>query len=291
MTGEYVSVNGLSTYYEVHGEGEPLLLMHGGFCTVEVLAALRAELSQHYRVYAPERRGHGRTADFEGPYNYERMAEDTIGYMEVLGLQSAHLVGFSDGANTALVVAIQRPDLVRTIVSMGGNFHCDGIASQFHGFMDSATPENFMPDLVAAYKQHGPDGPEHFPIVFEKIMTMWRTEPGADRCRPRVHLRALAHRLRRPRPHHAGTHDRDVPRHTQSAALRRTQRDTHVARCPGRPDRERGDTPLPGGVVPIASRDTTPACAPISNTSAGNWARRPEAPTCAPAVPASGGTS
>ncbi len=175
--GDYISVNGVRSYYEEHGEGDPLLLMHGGFCTVEVLSALTAELSKHYRVLVPERRGHGRTPDVEGPYTYERMGEDTIGFMQAMELESAHLVGFSDGANTALVVALERPDLVKSIVSIGGNYHFSGLADQFQAMIEHATPETFFPDLVAAYKQHSPDGPDHFPVVFKKINTMWGSEP------------------------------------------------------------------------------------------------------------------
>jgi pimeloyl-ACP methyl ester carboxylesterase len=177
MSSDYVDVNGLRTYYEVHGEGEPLLLMHGGFCTVEVLSALSSELSRVYRVIAPERRGHGRTADVEGPFDYDRMAQDTTGIMDALGIESAHLVGFSDGANTALVVAVQRPELVKKLVSIGGNFHYNGIAPQLHQFMAAATPDNFMQELAIPYKDLSPDGPEHFPVVFAKIMRMWKTEP------------------------------------------------------------------------------------------------------------------
>jgi len=177
MNGQYIEVNGLKSYYEFSGEGDPLVLMHGGFCTVEVLSALTAELAQHYQVFVPERRGHGRTPDVEGPYDYDAMASDTVGFMEAAGIERAHLVGFSDGANAALVVAIQRPDLVHKMTSLGGNYHYDGIAPQFHAFIDSAKPETFIPELAEAYKRLSPDGAEHFPIVFEKIMQMWRNEP------------------------------------------------------------------------------------------------------------------
>lgn len=122
-SGTYVDVNGLNTYYEVHGRGEPLILMHGGFCTVETFAKMLPGLAEHYRVFVPERRGHGRTPDVDGPYTYQAMAADTTGFMQALGIESAHLVGYSDGANTALIVAMERPDLVRKLVSIGGNFH------------------------------------------------------------------------------------------------------------------------------------------------------------------------
>ena len=115
--------------------------------------------------------------DVEGPYDYDVMAADTTGFIEAAGIGSAHLVGFSDGANAALVAAIQRPDLVRTLVSLGGNYHYDGIAPQFAAYMDSATPETFIPELAESYKKLSPDGAEHFPVVFEKIIRMWKNEP------------------------------------------------------------------------------------------------------------------
>jgi pimeloyl-ACP methyl ester carboxylesterase len=178
MTSDYISVNGLKTYYEVHGEGEPLLLMHGGFCTVETFARQTPEFAKRYRVYVPERRGHGRTADVEGPITYEAMAEDTAGFMKALEIESAHLVGYSDGGNTALVLAHKRPELVRKLVCIGANFHYNGMAPEAVQVMEHATPENFYPWLINRYKEVSPDGPEHLPEVFAKIMRMWREEPA-----------------------------------------------------------------------------------------------------------------
>jgi len=178
VSGESVNVNGLKTYYEVHGEGEPLLLMHGGFCTVETFARQTPEFAKHYRVFVPERRGHGRTPDVDGPITYEAMADDTIGLMAALGIESAHLVGYSDGGNTALVLALRRPDLVRKMVCMGANFHYNGMAPVAVQVMEHATPDNFYPWLINKYTELSPNGPEHLPVVFEKIMRMWREEPA-----------------------------------------------------------------------------------------------------------------
>ena len=83
--GQYVDANGVRTYYEVEGSGEPLVLLHGGLCAIETLAGLRAGLAGHYRVYLPERRGHGRTPDVEGPFTYELFADDTIAFMNQVG--------------------------------------------------------------------------------------------------------------------------------------------------------------------------------------------------------------
>ena len=178
MTGEYVDVDGLKTYYVVHGEGEPLVLMHGGFCTVETFARQTPEFAKHYRVFVPERRGHGRTPDVAGPITYEAMAQDTIGFMEALGIGNAHLVGYSDGGNTAIVLALKRPDLVRKLVCMGANFHYNGMVPDAVQVMEHATPDNFYPWLINKYKEVSPDGPDHLPEVFEKIMRMWREEPA-----------------------------------------------------------------------------------------------------------------
>jgi pimeloyl-ACP methyl ester carboxylesterase len=178
MSGEYVDVNGLKTYYEVGGEGEPMLLMHGGFCTVETFSRQTLEFATRYRVFVPERRGHGRTPDVDGPITYDAMADDTIGFMDALGIESAHLVGYSDGGNTALVLAGKRPDLLRKLVCIGANFHYAGMAPEAVQVMEHATPENFYPWLINKYKEVSPDGPEHLPIVFEKILRMWREEPA-----------------------------------------------------------------------------------------------------------------
>jgi len=175
---QYVDVDGLRTYLEVHGKGEPLLLMHGGFCTVETFARQIPELADRYQVIVPERRGHGRTADVDGPITYEAMAHDTVGLIKALGISSAHLVGYSDGGNTALIMALERPDIVRKMVCIGANFHYNGMAPIAVQVMEHATPDNFYPWLINKYKEVSPDGPDHLPIVFEKIMRMWREEPA-----------------------------------------------------------------------------------------------------------------
>jgi len=173
--GRYVMAGNVRTYYEEHGEGEPLLLMHGGASTIEIFSRLTPELANHYKVILPERRGHGRTPDVEGPISYDLMAQDTIAFMEVAGIMSAHLVGYSDGANVGILVAMSRPDLVKKLVSISGNFDVNGLTKEALAFFQSATPETFehhFAKLVERYKQTTPDGPEHFPIVFEKWKRM-----------------------------------------------------------------------------------------------------------------------
>jgi pimeloyl-ACP methyl ester carboxylesterase len=153
----YIDANGVHTYYETEGEGEPLVLLHGGTAPIETWAAQRPALAAKYTVYLPERRAHGRTADVDGPITYEIMADDTIAFMDALGISNAYLVGWSDGANTGMLVALHRPDLVRTLVSIGGNFHYDGLGAGLVAFAQTMTSETHAPALRALYETSSPE--------------------------------------------------------------------------------------------------------------------------------------
>src|ERR687889_483953 len=84
--GAYVDAGGVRTYYEVRGDGESVVLLRGGLCTAETWDGRAPALAERYRVYVPERRGHGRTRDVDGPITYELMAQDTIAFFEALSL-------------------------------------------------------------------------------------------------------------------------------------------------------------------------------------------------------------
>ena len=126
VNGAYVDVDGVHTYYEAQGSGAPVILLHGGLCTAETWDAQTPVLAERYRVYVPERHGHGRTPDVDGPITYETMADHTIGFMEALGIESAHLVGWSDGALVALLIALRRPGLVDKLVLLDQFVTLDG---------------------------------------------------------------------------------------------------------------------------------------------------------------------
>jgi pimeloyl-ACP methyl ester carboxylesterase len=180
--GGYVDANGVRTYWEVEGAGEPLLLLHGGLCAIKTLDGLRRELADRYRVYLPERRGHGRTPDVDGPYSYGQFAEDTIGFMQAVGLSRAHLLGFSDGATVALLVALRRPDLVDTLVHIGQPVNLDGIQPELRDVLSLATmPQGMLPPVLRElYEAASPDGAEHWDVVVDKAWQMIRTEPNLD---------------------------------------------------------------------------------------------------------------
>src|SRR5215475_13907639 len=91
-----IEANGLDTYYEIHGAGEPLLYLHGGFNPIEMLGEIIPALAGQYRLYLPERQGQGRTPDRDGPVTFASMAQDTIAFLDAVGLTGPHLVGFSE---------------------------------------------------------------------------------------------------------------------------------------------------------------------------------------------------
>jgi pimeloyl-ACP methyl ester carboxylesterase len=183
VRGRRIRANGISTYVEERGEGAPLLLLHGGFETVDMLPFLSDHLGRHFRLVAPERRGHGRTADARGPISYELMAHDTLAVLDALEIDEADLVGYSDGANIALLLALAQPDRVRRLVLVSGNFHADGMTEAFRRGLRMARADSFEPSFAEAYRALSPDGPDHWPVVFEKLQRMMLEEPtlhGAD---------------------------------------------------------------------------------------------------------------
>jgi pimeloyl-ACP methyl ester carboxylesterase len=176
--GEYVEVRGVKTWYDKEGAGDPLLLVHAAFCTNETWGAQRADFATRYRIFLPERRGHGHTPDVAGPLSYQDMADDTVAFIESIVDGPAHLVGWSDGGIVALLVAIARPDLVRKIVAMGANFLPLPQSSAAPDLFNHLTPD--APDLAMfreRYEAASPDGGDHWAVVVEKLIDMSRTQP------------------------------------------------------------------------------------------------------------------
>jgi pimeloyl-ACP methyl ester carboxylesterase len=179
----YVELGEVRTWYDECGEGEPLVLLHPGGADARAWAPTIDALAGHFHVFTPERRGHGRTPDVEGPMTYELMAEDTIAFLQRVVGGSAHLVGWSAGASVALVVARRRPDLALRVVLISGVFHRDG-------WIPSAIDPDEYPHeaLEPGYAELSPDGPGHYPLVSAKLAKMNWEEPtltAADLSRVR----------------------------------------------------------------------------------------------------------
>lgn len=171
----YVQLPGVRTWYAEHGDGEPLALLHPGGAGVDSRAfgPNLAALAAHFHVYTPERRAHGRTPDTPGPITLDAMAQDTAAFLETVVGGPAHLVGCSDGATVALLVALRRPDLVRRLVLVAGVFHHDG-------WEPSAIDPGIEPPefLRRSYAELSPDGAEHYPVVVDKLAEMHLREPA-----------------------------------------------------------------------------------------------------------------
>jgi pimeloyl-ACP methyl ester carboxylesterase len=168
----YVELGAVRTWYEVDGDGPPLVLLHPGGCDSRTVEANVPFLASRFTVYRPDRRGHGRTPDVPGPITYELMARDTLAFLETVVGGPAVLVGHSDGAPTALTAALLRPDLVTALVLASGVFHHSGWAP---GAID------LPPDVVEWFTEYNgavsPDGPDHFPALYAKLHRMQSEEP------------------------------------------------------------------------------------------------------------------
>jgi pimeloyl-ACP methyl ester carboxylesterase len=176
----YLEIAGQRVWHEVAGDGDPVVLLHGGFAGASSWGAnTPALLAAGFRVYAPERRGHVHTPDVPGPITYSNMADDTIAYLDAV-VKPAHLVGWSDGAVVGLLVAQRRPDLVNRLVLIGQYFNSSGKSDNAVvgavADLDSETTQF----LRAEYDTESPDGPDHFSIVHAKLLHMFDTEPELD---------------------------------------------------------------------------------------------------------------
>ncbi|HEY6742291.1 MAG TPA: alpha/beta hydrolase [Lapillicoccus sp.] len=179
-TAAYVDVAGLRTWHEISGAGEPVVLLHGAFGGASsFFAQTPALVDAGYRVHVPERRGHMHTPDVDGPLTYAVMADDTIAYLDQEVDGPAHVVGWSDGAVVALLVAQQRPDLVRRMVLIGQYYNSSGKVPGSTLEEELSSPEalGFLRD---EYARVSPDGPDHFPVVHAKTLHMILTEPEID---------------------------------------------------------------------------------------------------------------
>lgn len=124
--GHYAEVNGLRMYYEVEGEGRPLVLLHGGVGSTDLFRTFRRRMGASHRFISLDLQGHGRTADVERPLRYESLADDVAGLIQYLGLGAADILGYSLGGGVALRVALQHPRRVRKLVLVSAPFRRDG---------------------------------------------------------------------------------------------------------------------------------------------------------------------
>src|SRR5215212_10889679 len=125
-SGKHAAVNGLDLYYEVHGEGEPLILLHGGIGAIEMFGEVLQLLAEGCQVIGVDLQAHGRTADIDRPMTFEAMADDVAALIEHLCLEEADVMGYSLGGGVSLQTAIRHPEVVRKLVLVSTPFKRDG---------------------------------------------------------------------------------------------------------------------------------------------------------------------
>lgn len=165
----YAPVNGLQMYYEIHGSGEPLVMLHGAYMSIDAIGPLLPGLASHRQVIAVELQGHGRTADIDRPISYEQLADDVVAFMRYIGVDNADVFGFSLGAVVAFRVASQYPQLVRKVIATSGYYTSDGIYPEVRAQIDQITPEVFAgTPMEDEYRRLAPN-PEDFPNFVRKM--------------------------------------------------------------------------------------------------------------------------
>jgi len=169
-----MSIDGLDVFYETEGDGQTIVLLHGGLADNSTWGAQFAGLSPHRRVVAPERQAQGHTPDRPGPLTYQAMTEQTVSFLADLDLGPVDLLGWSDGGMVGTLLAAEHPELVRTLTVTGSGFASSGYApGAMEALIDLSPEDDDMVMFAAMYAQSSPDGPEHFPVVWEKVRTMW----------------------------------------------------------------------------------------------------------------------
>jgi pimeloyl-ACP methyl ester carboxylesterase len=175
QTTGYAPVNGLEMYYEIHGKGEPLVLIHGAFSAIGTsFGKMIPGLSEGRRVIAFDLQAHGRTADIDRPLSLERLADDVAAAIRYLGIERADLFGYSMGAAVALHVVIRHPEVVRKLVLASASYNLGGIhPGLMDGFGEMRPEMLYGSPWHEEYMQIAPH-PENFNILFEKKTQMDR---------------------------------------------------------------------------------------------------------------------
>ncbi|MDV2481903.1 alpha/beta hydrolase [Methanoculleus sp. Wushi-C6] len=184
--GRYAPVNGLSMYYETHGAGRPLVLLHGAFMTIEgSFQRMLPTLAGARQVIAVEQQAHGRTGDIDRPLTYEGMAADTVELLRQLGIRDADFFGYSMGAAIALDIAVRHPGLVHKLVLASPSYTREGAYAEMYEGEENLKAEDLADTpFVEEYARTAPN-PGDWPVLVEKVKQLDREFRGwtADEVR------------------------------------------------------------------------------------------------------------
>ena len=177
--GSYASVNGLQLYYEIHGAGEPLILLHGGLGAIQMFGEVLPSLAQNRRVVAVDLQAHGRTADIDRPLSFELMAGDIVALIKHLGIEAADVMGYSLGGGVALRTAIQHPEVVRKLVLVSTPFKREGWYPEIFAGMGQMGSQIAEPmKQTPMYQQYASIAPkpEDWPVLLTKLGELLRQD-------------------------------------------------------------------------------------------------------------------
>jgi pimeloyl-ACP methyl ester carboxylesterase len=185
-TTGYAPVNGLKMYYEIHGSGEPVVLLHGAFMAItDDWSVWTSEFAKTRKVIAIEMQGHGRTADINRDITYENLSDDVAGLLDYLKIPSADIVGYSLGGAVAMQCAIRHPEKVRKVVSISTPFRRDGWVKEANDALANLTWELFKgTPMEVEYKRLSPT-PDKFPdfVNHIKATAVRPYDLGADKLK------------------------------------------------------------------------------------------------------------
>ncbi len=167
--GNYAEVNGLEMFYEIHGTGRPLVVLHGAYMTIGTMGPVVPALAATRQVVAVELQGHGHAADADRLLTYEQMADDTAALLRHIGVENVDVFGYSMGGGVSLQLAIRHPELVRKLVAASATFNTGGMHPELPEMIETITPEVFAGSpYEAAYLEVAPN-PGDFPTLVEKL--------------------------------------------------------------------------------------------------------------------------
>ncbi|WP_128545024.1 alpha/beta fold hydrolase [Larkinella soli] len=169
----YADVNGLKLYFEVYGEGKPLVLLHGSYMSIPLnWSRFIPLLAESRQVIAVEMQGHGRTRDILREISYEGMADDVSGLLGHLGVDQADILGYSMGGGVAFQVAVRHPEQVRRLVVMSAPFRHDGWWPEVEAGFATFTPEMFEGTPIREQYERLGNDPAHFPEFVRKVISI-----------------------------------------------------------------------------------------------------------------------
>ena len=182
-TTGYASVNGLKMYYEIHGSGDPVVLLHGAFMAItdDWLVWIK-ELAKTRKVIAVDMQGHGRTADIKRDITYENLSDDVAGLLDYLKIERADIVGYSLGGGVAILTAIRHPEKVRKVVSISAPIRRDGWVKEANDFWPNFSLEMMKGTPAETEREKLNPVPGSFPDLFAhiKAAAMRQYDFGAD---------------------------------------------------------------------------------------------------------------